>query len=58
MSAYRCEFRVDECDEFATVTVATVLGPVRFCARHGAYVRMIEAEWDEAEDRYYSGEGS
>ena len=50
----RCAFR-DECVESAVATVKTVLGPERFCQKHAAYVRMIEAEWDQAEADYYEG---
>lgn len=50
-----CDF--DGCADPATTTVRTVLGPKPFCANHGAYVRGIEREWDEAERDYYDQGG-
>jgi hypothetical protein len=44
---------MDDCDLVATCRVRTVLGIKPFCTSHGAWVRMIEAEWDAAEREYY-----
>lgn len=46
-----CAF-ADDCAEPVVTTVRTVLGPQRFCKRHGWVVRNIEAEWDQAERDY------
>jgi hypothetical protein len=41
------------CDKPAVRTVQTILGIKPYCTEHGAWVAMVEQEWDDAERDYY-----